>query len=205
MDISNNNIESRQAAPGININNGAPARLGKVSRLPDGMSKSLRVAAVILLFSITVLLVAIAFSFYFGNNSESGYLQKGAFQAVDIAVGGSASGDQIYFGNIKNINDKFLVLDNVYYIPSTATSSNVNLEPLVCQVDMPYSRMIVNRSSVNWWENLQSSGQVAKAITSYQNSNTSNLSCPKTSASAAATSKTSTPTASTSTTTTTKP
>ena len=121
------------------------------------MSKWLRIASVVLLFSITVLLVAIAFSFYFGNNDESKYLETGTFQAVDI-TGGSSNGDQIYFGNIKNINDKYLVLDNVYYIPPTTSSANINLEPLVCQVDVPFDQMIVNRTSVNWWENLQSSG-----------------------------------------------
>jgi hypothetical protein len=199
MDFSHNN---RTTQPGVETPGGISSAhvtdsRGKHSKFSGNSDKWLRLASVVLLFSITVLLVAVAFSFYFGGSSESKYLQSGAFQAVDISVGGSSNGDQIYFGSIKDLNSKYLVLDNVYYIPSSTSGSNVSLEPLVCQIDMPYNRMVVNRSSVNWWENLQSTGQVAKAITNYQKTNPKGPTCPKTSATSAATSTT--PTTNTST------
>jgi hypothetical protein len=148
----------------------------------SSLGRWLRAASVVLLLGITVLLVAIAFSLHTGNNDESKYINTGSFQAVDISVGGSSNGDQIYFGNIKALNSNYLVLDNVYYIPTTSSSSNITLEPLVCQVDAPFNRMVVNRASVNWWENLQSSGKVAQAITNYEKSSKT-PSCPSSSSS----------------------
>src|ERR1019366_8947768 len=96
---------------------------------------------------------------------------------VDVSVGGS-NGDQIYFGNLKALNGSYMVLQNVFYIPSSSSSSNITLEPLVCQIDAPYNQMVINRASVNWWENLQSSGKVAQAVTAYEKS-AKTPSCPQ--------------------------
>jgi len=153
----------------------------------SNLGKWLRAASVVLLLGITVLLIAIAFSLHTGNYDESKYINSGNFQAVDISVGGSSNGDQIYFGNIDALNNNYLVLDNVYYIPTTSSSSNITLEPLVCQVDAPFNRMVVNRASVNWWENLQSSGKVAQAITNYEKSSKT-PSCPTSSSSSSSSS-----------------
>ena len=141
-------------------------------------NKWLNIASIILLFGIAVILVAIAFLPRSTNNNESKYINSKNFQAVDVSVGGN-NGDQIYFGNIQTLNGNYLVLDNVFYIPSNSTSSNITLEPLVCQIDAPFNRMIINRASVNWWENLQSSGKVAQAITNYQKSSKTPA-CPQT-------------------------
>lgn len=196
MDFSNRSTQHASHAANTPSTSGDSAGSStggrnRSSSLPDNMSKWLRIASVVLLFSITILLIAVAISLYTGGNSESKYLQKDKFQAVDISVGGSSNSDQIYFGNIKQISDKYFVLDNVYYIPSSNSSSNITLQPLVCQVDKPFNRMVVNRTSVNWWENLQSDGQVAKAIASYQKSNPNGPTCPKNSSSSNSSSSTS--------------
>jgi hypothetical protein len=168
----------------------------RFGRSPDDMPQGLRIASVVLLFSVTILLVAVAFSLYFGGANESKYVIGNDLQAVDITSAGSNGSDQIYFGNIKNLNNNFLILDNVYYIPSTTTSSNISLQPLVCQVDVPLDQMIINRSSVNWWENLQNSGKVATAISNYQKANPKGPTCPTTT-SATTNSTTTTPTTTT--------
>lgn len=186
MDLSVRNGQQHNATsatPTSNTGVDASPR-GKSSR-SGGLfesNKLIRVLYVVLLAGIAILLIAISFSFVFGTNTESKYLNTKDFQAVDISVGGSTTGDQIYFGNVKSINSNYLVLNNVYYIPtSTTSSSNVTLEPLVCQIDEPFDQMVINRSSVNWWENLQPASKVSTSIASYQKSNPKGPTCPKSS------------------------
>jgi hypothetical protein len=196
MDLSVRSAQAQNSPTGSPVSTLGSVPSGK-NRSPRSNkvfegSRLIRVLYVILLAGIAILLVAIAFSFVFGPKSESGYVNKNDFQAVDISVGGSTTGDQIYFGNVKALTSSYVVLNNVYYIPTSTTStSNVTLEPLVCQIDAPFDQMIINRSSVNWWENLQSSSKVSTSIASYEKSNPKGPTCPKTSTS------TTTPTTST--------
>ena len=186
MDLSVRNGQQHNAAtatPTSNTSIDASPRgkSGRNGRLFE-CNKLIRVLYVVLLAGIAVLLIAISFSFVFGTNTESKYLNTKDFQAVDISVGGSTTGDQIYFGNVKSINSNYIVLNNVYYIPtSTTSSSNVTLEPLVCQIDEPFDQMVINRTSVNWWENLQPASKVSTSIASYEKSNPKGPTCPKSS------------------------
>jgi hypothetical protein len=75
------------------------------------------------------------------------------------------------------MNQSYLVLTNIYYLQSnssststsaTAANQNVTLVKLGCELHMPYDRMIINNSEVTFWENLQPTGQVAKAVATYQ-------------------------------------
>jgi hypothetical protein len=143
---------------------------------------------------LAILLLATLIVLAFGGNNQSKYINSNDYQAVDISVGGATAGDQIYFGNLKAINSTYFVLDNVFYIPTTSTSStSISLEPLVCQIDQPVNQMLINHTSVNWWENLQNSGKVAQAITNYEKSNPSSPAC------AAGSNTTTTPSSSTTT------
>jgi hypothetical protein len=138
--------------------------------------------AAIGIFCIAVLLLAVVIVLVYGGTDQSKYINKNDYQAVDINVGGSTSGDQIYFGNLTTINSNYVVLENVFYIPSTTSStSNITLEPLVCQIDAPVNQMIINRSSVNWWENLQNSGKVSQTIANYEKSSPTTPACTSTS------------------------
>jgi hypothetical protein len=149
--------------------------------------------AAIGILCMAVLLAAVLAALVFGGTDQSKYINKNDYQAVDISVGGSSTGDQIYFGNLRTINSNYLILNNVFYIPTTSTTStNITLEPLVCQIDMPVNQMIINRSSVNWWENLQNSGKVSTTIANYEKSATTPA-CASTN-STTSTTNTSTPT-----------
>ena len=187
MDLSVRNGQQHSAvsgAPVVDSRMDSTPPKGRSSRSGRAFENSrlIRVLYVILLAGIVVLIVSISFSFVFGNNPESKYLSTKDFQAVDISVGGSTTGDQIYFGNIKSLNSSYVVLNNVYYIPTSTTStSNVTLEPLVCQIDEPFDQMVINRSSVNWWENLQPSSKVSTSIASYEKDNPKGPTCPKSS------------------------
>ena len=186
MDLSVRNGQQHNAATSApasstGMDSSPRNRSSRSGKLFEG-SKLIRVLYVVLLAGIAILLIAISFSFVFGTNPESKYLNTKDFQAVDISVGGSTTGDQIYFGNVKSINNNYLVLDNVYYIPTSTTStSNVTLEPLVCQIDEPFDQMVINRSSVNWWENLQAGSKVSTSIASYEKTNPKGPTCPKSS------------------------
>jgi len=158
-------------------------------------SKGWRATFVVLLFSIAILLVAVASLFAFGKNGESSYLSTSALQAIDINIAGTSPTNQVYFGHVKNLNDRFFVIQDVYFFQASSDSSSTSttLEPLVCQIDKPFNQMIVNRSSVNWWENLQSDGQVAKTITQYEKDNPKGPTCPTTSTSSTSTTPTTKP------------
>ena len=157
----------------------APAQTSKKGRRGRGFKGDLAtLAGFILLLGVVVVVALLIVLLIFGKGGEKKYLNTNNYQAVDISVGGSNGGDQIYFGKITNLSDSFMVIQNVFYIPASQNSSNITLEPLVCQIDTPYDQMIVNRSSVNWWENLQSSSQVVKSITNYEKTATASTTCP---------------------------
>ena len=125
------------------------------------------------LIGLGLISVIIACWVYIFKSNPSNYIESGNYQAVDV---GSSGNDQIYFGKIVNVNSQNLVLDNVYYIPNSSKGSNIQLQPVVCQIDKPSDRMVFNRSSVNWYQNLQPSSQVSTAIDNYKKN--SSTSCP---------------------------
>lgn len=103
--------------------------------------------------------------------TQSSYIYSNKLQAVFLNTG------QVYFGNVQTINQQFLVLTNIFYLQtnsgsstaSTSTSnSNVSLVKLGCELHAPYDQMVINMAQVTFWENLQSTGQVAKAVAQYQ-------------------------------------
>ena len=121
---------------------------------------------------ITVLIIAVVLAVSFSQpRSQAEYVYANKLQAVFLNTG------QVYFGNITSINQQYLVLGNIFYLQtnssgSTATTStssnNVSLVKLGCELHAPYDQMVINMNQVTFWENLQSTGQVAKAVVQYQ-------------------------------------
>ena len=138
-------------------------------RTPAGLMKwaTFGLGGVVVLLIVAVILaVALA-----APKSQSGYVYNNKLQAVFLNTG------QVYFGNIKDINPQYMVLDNIYYLQSNSSSSsssssnssnNVSLVKLGCELHAPYDQMVINMQQVTFWENLQSTGQVAKAVAQYQ-------------------------------------
>lgn len=168
---------------------------------------------VVLLFSVAIIILAIAALTFFSGNAESKDIRKGSYQAVFLNNG------QVYFGNIQSLNAKFIDLQNIYYLQTnnqsgadtTASSNqNVSLVKLGCELHAPYDQMIINRDQVIFWENLKDSGQVVKAIAQYKKDNPSGQTCNSSSsnstqqAPSTSTQSTTTPTPSGSSSTTTK-
>jgi len=130
----------------------------------------LRVIWVVLLFAVTILVLAIAVLLYFGGSKEGDYVDGKKQQAVFLTNG------QVYFGHIKSINKQYIDLNGIYYLnvnqqvqpkdaKSTSDAQNsISLVKLGCELHGPVDRMLINRGQVTFWENLRDDGQVAQAI-----------------------------------------
>lgn len=151
------------------------------SRKKFSGNKTWRVVFVVLLFSTTILLAAVILLIAYGNKGdETKFVDSNNIQAVDINIAGSSPTNQLYFGHVTSINNQFMVMQDIYYFPNSSSSSattSTSLQPLVCQIDAPINQMVINRSSIVWWENLQNNGQVAKVIAQYEKAHPNGPAC----------------------------
>lgn len=145
--------------------------------------EGLRILNVILLVMVALIIGLIAlYVAVGGNNNENKYVDKTKFQAIFL------NGGQVYFGKVHSLNDKFITLDNIYYLrvnqqvqPNQSTTSSANqdvsLAKLGCELHGPTDVMVINREQVLFWENLKPDGQVTKAISAYVKANPQGQSC----------------------------
>ncbi len=163
-----------------------------------------KLSFVALLFSATILVVALLLSLFFGNaKPENKYVKKDTLQAVFLNNG------QVYFGNILSLNEKYVRVGNIYYLrvnqqvqPNQSTSTqaqDISLVKLGCELHGPTDEMLINRDQVTFWENLKTDGQVSKAVAQYKQQNPNGQKCD-TAASGSTTPSSTTPAATTPTT-----
>ena len=127
----------------------APVGGGTSKKVKSDNGKWMRWGTSLLFLVVVVLVVAALVALGFGGpKSEASYVDSGKLQAVFLNTG------QVYFGDIKSLNNKYLVLANIYYLQtsnngSTAATStsntNVSLVKLGCELHSPYDRMVINR------------------------------------------------------------
>lgn len=146
----------------------------------------LRVANVVLLFSITILALSLVLLFRSSNPNEAKYIVDNKYQAVFLNNG------QVYFGKVTAMNNKYFSLQNVFYLNSSSNSSDSNksttdtssnnftLVKLGCELHGPYDQMVINREQVTFWENLKDDGQVVKTINEWVKQNPSGQKCSTT-------------------------
>ncbi|HUP26087.1 MAG TPA: hypothetical protein VM124_00375 [Candidatus Limnocylindrales bacterium] len=143
---------------------------------------SLRLASVVLLFCITILILALAgFIAFGGPPAESKFVSKDRMQAIFL------NGGQVYFGNITDLNDKFMRVSKIYYLRvnqtvqpngnAAANNQDVSLVKLGCELHGPDDSMVINQEQVIFWENLKTDGQVAKAVADYKQKNPNGQKC----------------------------
>lgn len=179
MDFSNRNAQSSQP-PAPAVHHSAPS--GRKKRSDKGWWG--RLAYMGMLAAIVILILAVIVLIGIGPKSEDSYVDTGKLQAVFLNTG------QVYFGKVKKLNDKYVILTNIYYLQTTnnnassssASSSdksntNVTLVKLGCELHEPYDQMVINRASVTFWENLQGGGQVAQAVSTFQKQNPQGQKC----------------------------
>jgi hypothetical protein len=194
MDFSNRNVQSQDLTPGASANPGAnlSANLSK-SKANNRRDKGkwTRVGVVVLAVAVAVIIIGVICIAVGSNNqkSEDSYVDTTKLQAVFLNTG------QVYFGNIKVLNNKYYVLTNIYYLQTSGSSStasastsasNVSLVKLGCELHQPYDQMVINTQQVTFWENLQSDGQVAKAVATFQKDNPNGQKCADQSSSSSA-------------------
>ncbi len=177
MDFSNRDVQ-----PGVSKPAGTPNKKNKLDR-----GEWTRIAFVAAIGAVVILLLAVIAVIAFGGKSEDRYVDTTKLQAVFLNTG------QVYFGNIKTLNNRYFVLTNIYYLQSTnngssnsssSANSNVTLVKLGCELHEPYDQMVINSSQVTFWENLQDNGQVAKAVATFEKQNPNGQKCADQSSSA---------------------
>jgi hypothetical protein len=182
MEFSNRNVQQQPAstptaAPGTTGGSGSSRR----SKADKG--KWSRIGAVAFLIAIVALIVGIATLAASGPKAEVKYVDSSKLQAVFLNTG------QVYFGNIKALNNKYFVVSNIYYLQtsnangtssaasSSTANTNVTLVKLGCELHEPYDQMVINSDQVTFWENLQDNGQVAKAVATFEKQNPNGQKC----------------------------
>ena len=163
-----------------------PAHGGRRKHI-DWAARTVRIELFILLLGSALLLGALSLYLGFSStNTEFDRVDKGKYQAVFLN-GGATSGSVLYstyFGHIAKMNDKYVVLRDVYYLTTDQSSqnnqnaNNPQLTKLGCQqLHSPYDEMVVNRSQVAFWENLKDDGKVSQAIADYVKQNPNGPDC----------------------------
>jgi hypothetical protein len=198
MDFSNRSVQPRDTAPATQP---VPTAAGGVASHHEKRSRSSersgwgRFGVVAATLAVVILLIGLIVLTASGNGikKEDSYVDTSKLQAVFLNTG------QVYFGNIKALNPQYVVLTNIYYLQtsggssSTSTSSStsantsVSLVKLGCELHQPYDQMVINRAQVTFWENLQDTGQVAKAVATFQKENPNGQKCSDQSSSSGST------------------
>ncbi len=173
-------------APDSSKTSPSPSDGSKKPKTPTelgAIGKWTKILGVVILFGVAILVAALAVGFsHVGNSNESKYINTGKYQAVFLNNG------QVYFGKIQSMNTQYLNLTSVYYLTqasatgtsSTSSDSNYTLVKLGCQqIHDPIDQMLINRSQVTFWENLQDSGKVATSIKSFMKQNPNGPDCSK--------------------------
>lgn len=141
-------------------------------------SKSFMILWVVFFASITILVLAIIFSFA-TRQKESGLVNKDLYQAVFLNNG------QAYFGKVKDINSSYIDLQDIYYLYNGSTdgqnaAQNLSLVKLGTELHCPKDQMIIYRDQVTFWENLDKEGKVAVAIKDWKDQNPKGADCSST-------------------------
>ncbi|MDB5170508.1 MAG: hypothetical protein JWO35_202 [Candidatus Saccharibacteria bacterium] len=184
MDFSNRNAQP-QAAPT------APQAAGPSGGSKKNKSSSKnwgRIGSVAAVAAVVILLVSLIAAVSLGGNTsaEEKYVDSSKLQAVFLNTG------QVYFGKVKELNSKYFVVSNIYYLQTSGgtgtdaakTNTSVSLVKLGCELHEPYDQMVINRDQVTFWENLQDNGQVAQAVKTFVKQNPSGQKCADQSSSA---------------------
>lgn len=158
-------------------NAGNPKKTNKSGKQRNWKRWGAGLLGLLVLVLVVALIVVVAFG---GAKKESSYVNNDKLQAVFLQTG------QVYFGDIKALNNNYIELENIYYLQTSSTdtaaaattsNSNVSLVKLGCELHAPYDRMVINREQVTFWENLQDDGQVAKAVATFVKDNPGGQKC----------------------------
>lgn len=158
--------QSVNQQPASNPNNvGRPAHNSHQEKKPSKFNrikdhKALKVAYIGLLFSITVLIVALVASIFLfdsGRKSQAKLVDTSKYQAVFL------NGGQVYFGKITDLTNSYIAISDIYYLQvnqsvqpdDKSSQNNFTLAKLGCELHRPQDVMVINQEQVIFWENLK--------------------------------------------------
>lgn len=180
MEFPNRNVQSQAAAPGAQPTAaGTPVGI-KRNKSDSGKWGRIGIVAAVVAVVVLIIACAVAAGSSKENSRESQFVDTTKLQAIFLNTG------QVYFGNVKQLNSKFFVVSNIFYLQtansgssSTASNANTNvsLVKLGCELHRPLDQMVINRSQVTFWENLSDTGQVAKAVSTFEKANPNGQKC----------------------------
>lgn len=153
---------------------------GKASKFMN-----LQFASVALLFSATILVVALLIYLAVSSpRDEANFVQQDDYQAVFL------NGGQVYFGQVTDLNNNYLRLVDIYYLrvnqqvqpaegedAPTPQDGDISLVKLGCELHGPRDEMLMNMDQVIFWENLKDDGQVSEAIATFKAENPDGQDC----------------------------
>lgn len=125
---------------------------------------------IIILLSFAILALAAGIGGYwvkdffkYDRYNKSEFIDRNTYQAIFL------TNNQIYFGHLKNVNDDYLILFDVYYVKVSEEENKSILVKLgTIEPHGPTGSMTVNKDQVLFWENLRPDSQVIKTIESIQ-------------------------------------
>lgn len=184
MELSSRNVNTSQPGPQ------APFHKAPKRKHFDWNGRAVRIEWFIFTLMVAIiLLITIGWSIFTSGwgYSEANKVNTTKYQAVFLN-GGSTSGSvdyTTYFGHISKINERYIVLKDIYYLTTSTSTDNKTVTPqltkLGCQqLHSPYDEMVINRNQVAFWENLKDDGKVVTAITDYIKANPSGPDCSAT-------------------------
>ncbi len=154
---------------------GETSRSGRSKR--DKLPTWLRWLYIVLLFAGVIVVVGVVLLFANGSSNEASSLNKDKYQAVFLANG------QVYFGSVDELSSDYIKMSGIYYLTQASNkdgtaSGNYTLVKLGCQqIHYPDDAMVITRSQVTFWENLNDDGQVVKKIQEFQKQNPKGPDC----------------------------
>lgn len=152
---------------------------------PKNKILNLKFASVALLFSATILVVALLLFLVVGTpKNEANFVENDKYQAVFL------NGGQVYFGQVTDLNSEYLRLVDIYYLrvnqqvqpaedgqTPVPTEGDISLVKLGCELHGPKDEMLINRGQLVFWENLKDDGQVSEAIATFRAENPDGQDC----------------------------
>ena len=178
MDFSNRSAQPNSFQPTSATSSGAAAPQPNAHKPKDkklSLSDSPKwykaTLASLVVVGVLLLLAVVGVLYTSKPETQGKYVDGSKLQAVFLNSG------QVYFGNIRSVNNQYFVLSNVYYLQTASTStdakatdtnSNISLVKLGCELHQPYDQMVINRDQITFWENLKTDGQVAKAVKDFK-------------------------------------
>lgn len=134
----------------------------------------------ILVIAVVIVILVLGVVFrdrLFGAGSKAEV--SSGFQAVFLSNG------QVYFGKITDSNDRYVTMENIYYLqvtpvlqtktegtPGTQATSDqqqqLSLVKLGNELHAPLDKMKINRDHILFFEDLKAEGKVVQAIHDYE-------------------------------------